>query len=85
MTQPIGATCTIQWIESMDHSPDLSYERYLSFGEYDEEQNADEFGVPDDDIFFYCSGVDELEDLKVDCDLDFIVIDYKLEYEYERA
>lgn len=52
MTQPIGAFCTIKWLD------DKSVQRvYISFGEYDDDTGEDGFGVNDSRIFGYSDDV----------------------------
>jgi hypothetical protein len=73
--QTIGAKCKISFIES----PDFTENRYISFGQYDEENNCDEFGIPDDDIFYYSfEGEKELKTLMDDNDTDFKILSYEL-------
>lgn len=44
---PIGAKAMIE-------NDGRSSERYISFGQFRESENTDEYGVPDDSIFYYC-------------------------------
>ena len=45
----IGAWCEIEWLDDLAKGF-----RYISFGEYDEENDSDSYGVADDAILFYC-------------------------------
>ena len=76
--QPIGATCTIKWLD--DNQEVDGY--YFSFGEYNEdnEPDHDSFGVRDDNIFYYCSDEDSLKSYMTEGSADFIVLSYELEY-----
>lgn len=70
---PVGANVTIKWKDSGE-----VVNRYFSFGQYNEELNEDEFGIPDDSIFFYAyEGEDQLntEDF-----IDWTVEAYELIY-----
>lgn len=81
--QPIGATCTIKWLDE-DSEPVDGY--YFSFGQYPEydedtgEYGDDGYGVPDDAIFFYCDSEHALKSYMTKGVEDFIVLDYELEY-----
>ena len=67
-----GAWANIEW---MDDAPPMRV--YISFGTYNG-IDADEFGVEDDDIFYYLSG-ETMENLMVaNPHADFRVIDYEL-------
>ena len=46
----IGATALCKWSDTKEEG-----EYYFSFGEYDETTETDNFGVNDEDVFFYCS------------------------------
>jgi hypothetical protein len=73
--QTVGAQCKVAFIES----PNYTHTRYISFGQYDEEKNCDEFGISDDDIFFYAfEGEKQLKQLMNDSDMDFKVLSYEL-------
>lgn len=76
--QVIGAVATIRWIDQ----PDTYIEgMYFSFGEYDEEANTDSFGVPDERVFFYAQGEEEMKQFVngQTSGADFVVLDYQLE------
>lgn len=78
--QVIGAVATIRWIDQ----PDAYIEgMYFSFGEYDEEAGTDSFGVPDDRVFFYAQGEQEMKQFVngQTSGADFVVLDYQLERE----
>jgi len=57
----IGATVTIQWVDSPEEN---TFEEYISFGQYDEDNEDDGLGVPDLVIFYYVKDRQELEQLK---------------------
>ena len=57
----IGATVTIQWVDSPEET---TFEEYISFGQYDEDNEDDGLGVPDLVIFYYVKDRQELEQLK---------------------
>jgi hypothetical protein len=85
--QPIGAHATVMWIHPDGTPEDGTHYSgfYFSFGEYndDNEPECDSFGIPDDRIFFYCEGEHELKSFMTAGGEDFVVIDYKLEYQEE--
>lgn len=58
---PVGATVTIRW---KDMPEDLVFEEYISFGEYDEDNENDGLGVSDLIIFGYVDSLEELESMK---------------------
>lgn len=80
---PMGATCVIRW---KDESP-RSFNAYISFsGEYNYEMDTDEFGMPDDKIFYYMpKGIEELEKFNEDPNHDFIVLDFVIEYDCQET
>lgn len=81
MSTPIGALVTIQWTDTKEQ-----VDRYFSFGQWDEEINEDEYGVPDDAIFFYAfEGIPELERMQFSPEHDFLVIDWTLCHDLEMA
>lgn len=52
---------------------------YMSFGQYDEDSNRDSFGIDDDDVFFYVTGIYQLEDMRDHPDeYDFAVKSWEL-------
>lgn len=74
---PVGANVLIKWYSGGRESC------YFSFGQYDEEKNEDEFGYPDDYIFYYCPmGEVEMAELTYDAThdtgSDFWVVEYEL-------
>lgn len=77
MRHPIGANVQIRWMGT----PEVT-ERYFSFGQWNDDDNEDEYGVPDHDIFFYAfEGVNELERMKESPEHDFYVVSWTLKYE----
>jgi hypothetical protein len=83
--QPIGAYATVMWLDNYGVPEDgTEYSNvYFSFGEYNEENDCDSYGVPDDRIFYYAFDAHDLNKLK-DSTYDFKVIDYELEYQHEQ-
>ena len=75
---PIGAECFISWKDN----PEKDYGSvYISFGEYDEENDCDTHGRPDDTVFFYVENEYELiEKMIKNNGEDFIVLSYELDY-----
>jgi hypothetical protein len=72
----IGAWATIRWADTGESLAPV----YFSFGEYDEENSRDSFGVRDENIFFYCVNEGELRELMGEGrGEDFTVLDYTLE------
>ena len=51
----------------------------FSFGEHEDDAPYDSYGVPDDDIFYYATGEDELKEMQKDYSYGFKVLDYELE------
>lgn len=49
MSNVIGIDATIIWLGEEDEPAN----RYISFGEWDEKDDDDTYGVPDSAIFFY--------------------------------
>jgi hypothetical protein len=60
MTSAIGATVTIAW----DDEPTAVFEEYISYGEYNPDEENDGFGVHDSFIFYYVKDYEELEALR---------------------
>jgi hypothetical protein len=79
--KPIGAYATVMWLD-LDGNPEDGTEYsevYFSFGQYDEANECDSYGVPDDRIFFYCH-LDEVDLIRLkDSTHDFRVLSYELE------
>ena len=57
----IGATVTMQWIDSPEEH---TFEEYISYGQYNEDEENDGLGVSDLVIFYYVKDREELEQLK---------------------
>jgi hypothetical protein len=72
---PIGAQATIKWLD-VDTVEDV----YFSFDDYQDDQETDRFGIPDNRIFFFCpKGEQELKAFtNPDNGQDFVVLDYTL-------
>ena len=58
---PVGATVTFRW---KDMPEDLVFEEYVSFGEYDEDNENDGLGVDDLYVFAYVDSLEELETMR---------------------
>jgi hypothetical protein len=81
--QPIGAQVSIKWLDQLEFEPIEG--AYISFGEYDEDNETDSYGIPDECVLYYANGVDELKRL-MDVDKtpsDFIVVEYNLTFASE--
>lgn len=69
--QPIGAYATILF-----HGEDTPVAGYfISFADYPDEDDQDS-----DRVFFYADGEHEVKDMMTNGALDFVVLDYSLEY-----
>ena len=74
--QPIGAWCEIEWLD--DGAMGF---KYASFGEQDEESDADNYGISDEAIFYYCAGEADIKRLMGDNgNGEFRVLSYDIEY-----
>ena len=74
-TNPIGAYALIKYIPE-----GTEINAYFSFGEYDEDKEADSFGIADSKIFYYCDdGEQEMKRMQGNT-FDFAVLDYELHY-----
>ena len=51
----------------------------FSFGTHEDDAPYDSYGVPDDNIFFYATGEEELIEMQTDDSRGFKVLDYELE------
>lgn len=74
----IGANCLMRFKDEQD-----AFNAYVSLSAgYDEQEDADEFGVPDSRIFFYANngGEDDLKSLMTEGSEDFVVLGYDLLY-----
>lgn len=78
-TKAIGADIVGVWRSDWKATP---FERYISFGQHDgTDEDVDEFGISDNQIFFYAhEGEEQLKRLMSrDCDSeDFRVVSYEL-------
>ena len=72
---PIGAWATVQFNDET-----LTKDVYVSFGEYDEVNNVDSYGVDDDSIFYYFADVKELVEWDASVN-DFAVLEYEFVFE----
>lgn len=74
--QVIGARADVRWLDSGE-----VVNRYFSWGDCPGESTHDEFGVPDDEIFFYVGDTQGFEDLFFeDSGEDFVVLRNTVEY-----
>jgi len=73
----IGAHATIKY-----HDENETKDVYISFGEYDEVNGIDSYGVDDDCIFYYFKNLDEFKKWNPN-ENEFSIIDYELEYDTE--
>lgn len=78
MKTAIGATCKIEWKDTPGNI--LCY--YISFGKWVDDETKDVFGVPDEQIFFFCpDGEEELKGLVGDdSPEDFKVLAYEVQW-----
>ena len=77
--EAIGAWAAIQWKDDNQRLEPC----YFSFGEWDEENNTDTYGVNDERIFFYADGAGSMQALMDWANgEDFVVLSYELEYSY---
>lgn len=79
----IGARAVVSLYDNENEEFDsLSQERYISFGQYHEFMNSDEYGVADDEIFFYAfEGEEQMKSSSsISTEQDFIVRSYELVY-----
>lgn len=76
----IGAVCQVRFLdEKLPRG-----ERYISFGQYNEETEIDEYGVSDSDIFFYAhEGEAQVKKFMVEEEVfeEFVVLSYYLKYQ----
>lgn len=74
--QVIGARADIRWLDSGE-----VVNRYFSWGDCPGESTHDEFGVPDDEIFFYVGDTPGFEELfSTESGNDFVVLRDTVEY-----
>jgi len=74
----IGAWCDIEWQDDLAKGF-----RYISFGQYDEENDTDSFGISDEAILYYCTE-DKFLELVKNGSGDFIITSFDYE-ELENA
>lgn len=72
---PIGAWATVQFNDET-----LTKDVYVSFGEYDEVNEVDSYGVDDNSIFYYFENVKELVEWDTSNN-DFAVLGYEFVFE----
>lgn len=74
-TEMIGGWATVRYLDEVEPLGNV----YFSFGQYDEANESDTFGVWDETIFFYATGENELKEMMEESELrDFVVLDYTL-------
>ena len=66
----IGAVCAVK-----HHSDGGTEQIYVSFGNYDEDTEADCYGVPDSEIYGYA---DDVDDISTGYAHEFVVLDVEL-------
>ena len=71
---PIGINATIKWKDGVEKYV------YISFGSYNEDTEADQYGFDDEQIFFY-SNKQEVEDNT--CSPEWTITDYTYQYKGE--
>lgn len=79
---PIGAICQVRFFDEKHPRG----ERYFSFGQFIEEAEMDEYGVSDNDIFFYAhEGESQIKKFMIEDDEfeEFVVLSYDLKYSNE--
>ena len=78
---PIGAMITYRWNDTYDELRQGLREAYVSFGDYDEANGTDTFGVIDDLIFHYFPyGVMEMVAYMMENEGEFTIVEYAYEY-----
>ena len=71
--RPIGATCILRWKDSPE---ELTFEDYISFGEYNEDDEDDGLGVPDFTIFGYVDSLEILQETGfTNPDFDWVLVE----------
>lgn len=69
-----GAIVSVKWLDNGEVEENL----IVSFGTYDEKTDTDGFGRRDEDVFYYAKDVDELCELMVSGNDDFILRSYEV-------
>lgn len=72
---PIGAWATVQFNDET-----LTKDVYVSFGEYDEVNNVDSYGVDDDSIYYYFENVKELVEWDASVN-EFAILEHEFVFE----
>lgn len=74
--QPIGASTLLEWEDGGKESA------YISFGQWNDDDEKDSHGICDDAVFFYApDGVCEIEDMRTGYREGFNVLEYELIYD----
>lgn len=76
---PIGAWAIVQF-----NDEDFSKTVYVSFGEYDEVNEVDSYGVDDNSIFYYLADLNELVEWD-SLNNEYAIIEYELVYENQHT
>ena len=78
----IGATIEYYWGDETFHTEAerVHYTGYVSFGQNDEENELDNYGIPDNNIFYYAENEQELKDYLEYPTSEWILVNYDLEY-----
>jgi hypothetical protein len=79
MIKPIGATVLLRWA---DMPEDLTFEDYVSFGTYDEDEETDGQGISDLVVFAYLDDLQHLERCRTSNDFDWRLVEI-LQVHYE--
>ncbi|MDI1362562.1 hypothetical protein [Methylotenera sp.] len=72
---PIGAQVAYKYQDDPQ-----TYNAYVSFGQYDADLDEDEFGIPDDNIFYYFHEGEAEMKAFVEGAFEFAILDYELVY-----
>jgi hypothetical protein len=84
MKTPIGALATIEWLDNGSTVENV----YFSFSDGLEDTVdpdngdiiADHWGIPDEDIFYFCTGLEDFKSLMTQGVEEFTVLEYDLVY-----
>lgn len=81
MKEPMGAEVIYSYDDDLSNVHIPPRHAYVSFGDYDEQNNVDTFGVDDDTIFYYFpDGEQELLDYISNPASEFVITSYELVY-----
>lgn len=71
----VGARCLVNYREAPKAYPSSVF---IKFGSFDEETATDEERISDEQVFFYCEGLDEFIDLVHGASEEFGILAYEL-------